>query len=368
MATNTVELVETMPRDGLHRYLYEHMIAQTLDMASTQAAQRGEAPLTVKHRNMLRDQIAQRIGFYGEQAGLNGGIDNPNMGYAPVVTSINEVVAQTYPNASVPFDIPSGTKASDNPVVKRMFGDFMRMTRFGGKAADDFDARLPLSAHDPRWRDRASVMRAGLEQVAIPLEELQRTLRQNSLNGVENIRMPMKLVYAQPRGEQTSLREAGRSNTYADVSGFARLRPFMSSDEASRLEDWAHSPARQPDGKMDASVFMDQAAADRAVAVLEDLSSRGVGYSIERDKHPGQLKVRLDSGINMRIMDTANRQSYVANSIYHHDKKYSYSIDTNSNDTRMGRYTPTPQESVSLLRLAEGSLEIDGAYHTSNAS
>ena len=368
MATNTVELVETMPRDGLHRYLYEHMIARTLDLASKQAAQRGEAPLTVKHRNMLRDQIAQRIGFHGEQAGLNGGIDDPNMGYAPVVTSINEVVAQTYPNAPVPFDIPSGTKASDNPVVKRMFGDFMRMTRFGGKAADDFDARLPLSAHDPRWRDRASVMRAGLEQVAIPLEELQRTLRQNSLNGVENIRIPMKLVYAQPRGEQTSLREAGRSNTYADVSGFARLRPFMSSDEASRLEDWAHSPARQPDGKMDASVFMDQDAADRAVAVLEDLSSRGVGYSIERDKHPGQLKVRLDSGINMRIMDTANRQSYVANSIYHHDKKYSYSIDTNSNDTRMGRYTPTPQESVNLLRLAEGSLEIDGAYHTSNAS
>lgn len=368
MATNTVELVETMPRDGLHRYLYEHMIAQTLDLASKQAAQSGEAPLTVKHRNMLRDQIAQRIGFHGERAGLNGGIDDPNMGYAPVVTSINEVVAQTYPNAPVTFDIPSGAKASDNPMVKRMFGDFMRMTRFGGKAADDFDARLPLSAHDPRWRDRASVMRAGLEPVAIPLEELQRTLRQNSLNGVENMRMPMKLVYASPRGEQTSLREAGRSNTYADASGFARLRPFMSSEEASRLEDWAHSPARQPDGKMDASVFMDQAASDRAVAVLEDLSSRGVGYSIERDKHPGQLKVRLDSGINMRIMDTANRQSYVANSIYHHDKKYSYSIDTNSNDTRMGRYTPTPQESVNLLRLAEGSLNIDGAYHTSNSS
>lgn len=368
MAMDNVELVETMPRDGLHRYLYEYMIAGALDMASKQAAQRGEAPLTVKHRNMLRDQIAERINVHGQAAGLQGGIDDPRMGYVPVVTGINEVLAQTYPDAPVMFDIPSGSKASDNPLVKRMFGDFMRMTRFGDKAADEFDARLPLSAHDPRWRDRASVMRAGLEPVAIPLEELQRTLRQNSLNGVENMRNPMKLVYAQPREGRSSLRETGRSNTYADVSGFARLRPYMSSDEASRLEDWAHSPAKRPDGKMDASVFMDQAAADRAVAVLEDLSSRGVGFTIERDKHPGQLKVRLDSGINMRIMDTANRQSYVANSIYHHDKKYSYSIDTNSNDTRLGRYTPTPQESVNLLRLAEGSLELDGAYHTGNAS
>ena len=369
MATQTAPtLVETMPRDGLHRYLYEHMIAQALDEASRTSADAGGPQLTVKHRNMLRDQIAERIGQYGQQMGLTDGIDDSNMTYGPVVAGINDVISRTYPNQPAVFDVAPGTNAKDNPAVKRMFGDFMRMTQFGGKSADEFDARLPLSPHDPRWRGRAHVMRAGLEPVAIPLAELQRYLKVNSLRGVDSIKRPMNLVYAQPREGQFSLNEAGLSNTYADSSGFSRLRPYMSSDEASRLEQWAHAGARTPDGKIDSSKFMDEAAVDRAVAVLEDVTARGVSYTIERDKHPGQLKLRLDSGINMRIMDTANRQSYVANSIYHHDKKYSYSIKTNSSNKREGRYTPSSQESVNLLRLAEGSLEIDGVYHTNDSS
>ena len=369
MATQTAPtLVETMPRDGLHRYLYEYMIAQALDEASRTSADAGGPQLTVKHRNMLRDQIAERIAQYGQQMGLNYGIDDSNMTYGPVVAGINDVIARTYPDQPAVFDVAPGTNAKDNPAVKRMFGDFMRMTQFGGKSADEFDARLPLSPHDPRWRGRAHVMRAGLEPVAIPLEELQRYLKVDSLRGVDSLKRPMKMVYAQPREGQFSLNEAGLSNTYADTSGFSRLRPYMSSDEASRLEQWAHAGARTPDGKIDSSKFMDEAAVDRAVAVLEDVTARGVGYTIERDKYPGQLKLRLDSGINMRIMDTAARQSYVANSIYHHDKKYSYSIATKSAKKKENTYTPTPEESVQLLRLAEGSLTIPGSHHTSTGA
>lgn len=370
MATTNGEqvLIETMPREGLHRYLYEYMIAQSLDMASRASADRGGAELTVKHRNALRDQIAQRIAEHGAERGLAHGIDDSKMGYGAVTAGINEVISEVYPNQTPVFVVGEGESINDNPTVKRMFSDFMRMTRYGGKSEDDFEARLPISPHDPRWRERAHVMRAGLEPVAIPLSQLQRYLKQNTLRGVEDIRSSMDLVYAQPREGRNQLGDAGKTKTFADLSGFARLRPYMSSDEVRRLESWAHAGAMNAEGNIDSSLFMDGPAIDRAVAVLENVSQRGVGYSIEADKHPGQLKLHLDSGINMRIMDVASRQAYVGNSIYEHDKMYSYSIETNSAKKKENTYTPTSEESVQLLRLAEGSLTIPGSQHTSTSA
>lgn len=339
---------------GFRRYFYEYLIHQTLERVSDEAWDRGDGELSVRHRNFIREQIGQKL--------AEGGYDfnQEDLGYGPLVASMESAISEVYPNAGPVFkgfDQLGGRQENINAA----FVEFSRAAGLGrdGAQGNPGGERLLVSPHDPRWANRLTVVNSGNRLVSIPGEVVDRyTEGHEDMRALTTVALPLHEAFPGEDGSD-QLNELGTSLSIDDRAGLTALRPYMSENEYKAHRDWALQAARVDGGadgpKYDASVFMDRAARERAVAVLDDLASSGVDYEIVRDINPGQLKARVKgTGINVRVMDTSYNQAFVGAQVYDRGKTYTYSVTSTGDDTQKNRYIPSAKEAVDLVRFARG--------------
>lgn len=155
--------------------------------------------------------------------------------------------------------------------------------------------------------------------------------------------------------EEGSIAEAGACYSLDDASGMSELMGGMSEREYRDVRPWVIEGARAQDGTVDLGRFMSPEALRRSTAILEELRSQGIEYSIKRDRAPGQIKAEVaGTKIGVRLTDVRRNETYVGR-VYDDGVATYYSTNVKiPKSNKTATYEPTPQEAVDLLRVTLG--------------
>ncbi len=155
--------------------------------------------------------------------------------------------------------------------------------------------------------------------------------------------------------EQGQAIDAGDSYSVDDASGMTELMSRMSEADYRHVRDWVIDGARGQDGQINPRRFMTAEALERSAAILDELRSQGVSYKVRRDRNPGQIRAEISgTKISVRLTEPRESESFVGR-VY--DDGVSTYFSTNAKSERGPKsvaYTPTPDEAVALLRIAQG--------------
>lgn len=327
-------------------------------------------PLTTTQARMLRSRVST----------LRRNYDDLNMQQS-FFRAIDDAFAEHYGDTYRPmfqsiYSPAEGRRFSDSSAWKSLSGHFMgylgnRPEKLSnGKpnpgARVTGPVRLPVSPYDARFAMRETVLNEGAQLLAITADSITDALGPEALTGdnpsVSAIAQPPRdgvmttapmLVRSEP-AETGQLREVGETYTQADVMGLAALRPYMTEAEYRKATTHVLAGVSDPaTGSVDPSLVMSDAALQRSVAVLDYLTDQGVDYSISPDLRPGQLKARIaGENIDIRLTDTRENEPWVGR-VWQAGMSYTYSRgDTGGRDR--SAVTPTPQQTVDLVRFARG--------------
>lgn len=246
-----------------------------------------------------------------------------------------------------------GDHTNKDPRCQSIWQDFVQRTGVAGPRRSGRSAQLPISPYDGRWANRSAVMDAGTELLSVSVDEIE-----SATNG------QLETIHTAAYGEMILSRESrdgslvpvGWAMSDEDACGLSALRPYISEGDYARVRDWALAGAQDPrTGIVDRSRFMSSRAAARSVAVLQELQAQGRAYTVERDMSPGQVRVRIDgTSLEVRLIDTQENERFAGARIYDQGIATYFTTNDRREASRKTGYTPTPQESVDLLRLAQG--------------
>ncbi|HEX7834026.1 MAG TPA: hypothetical protein VF479_00995, partial [Pseudolysinimonas sp.] len=149
--------------------------------------------------------------------------------------------------------------------------------------------------------------------------------------------------------------EAGEAFSNDDASGLTELMSRMSEQECRHVRDWVIDGARGQDGQLNPDRFMTPGALSRSAAILDELRSQGIGYKVLRDRNPGQIKAEIEgTKISVRLTEPRHQESFVGR-VYDDGVSTYYSTNVKAEGSQKTvPYTPTAEEAVALLRIAQG--------------
>ena len=131
---------------GLRRYMYEHMIARTINRTSEIT----KTPILVSQGRRLRDLMEERLNEQGRS--FNDG----DLPVADALGAIQSVMQENVPGYKPLFQ-PADTSSKG---YKALYEEFRNMVGLNGSAGAA-GPRLPISPYDPRWGSRRTVKQAG---------------------------------------------------------------------------------------------------------------------------------------------------------------------------------------------------------------
>ena len=131
---------------GLRRYMYEHMIARTINRTSELT----KTPILVSQGRRLRDLMEERLNEQGRS--FNDG----DLPVADALGAIQSVMQENVPGYKPLFQ-PADASSKG---YKALYEEFTNMVGLKGSAGAA-GPRLPISPYDPRWGSRRSVKQAG---------------------------------------------------------------------------------------------------------------------------------------------------------------------------------------------------------------
>ncbi len=336
---------------GLRRYLYEHLFHQAVQRTQ-QATGR---PIMVSAARRIREDVERRLIASGNPEGMDG----KTLGISPVLAAIEESLAEGV------TDFP-GVFRQGNPsdpayqAMQKSFFDMAGIVRSQdgvsvqpspGKAGP----RLPISPYDPCWAVRSTVKVAGSRELFVLGADMEQFAgnRADRLHELRDTSEEAMRLYSVD--EEGMISEAGASYSLDDASGMSELMGGMSEREYRDVRPWVIEGARTQDGSVDLNRFMSPEALRRSSAILEELRSQGIEYSIKRDRTPGQIKAEVaGTKIGVRLTDVRRNEAYVGR-VYDDGVATYYSTNVKvPKSNKTVTYEPTPQEAVDLLRVTLG--------------
>ncbi len=331
----------------MRRYLYEHLFQQTIER--TQDAT-GKIIMVSAARD-LRAKVEQKLN--AQQLSMG----SADLGIPPVLSAIEQTMQENV--AGYPGIFTDATSAS--PAYVQMQTSFFDMAGFSRRAQDGSviqpspgkaGARLPISPYDPRWAVRSSIKQAG-SRVRYILDEDVAQLAGGHADRISELRTQDLHVYSIDEDGQAV--EAGEAFSYDDLSGMTELMGYMSEQEYRHVRDWVIDGARGQDGQIRPGRYMSAEALQRSTAILDDLRSQGIGYTVRRDRNQGQIKAEITgTKIAVRLTEPRTQEHFVGR-VY--DDGVSTWFTTNvkvDGSQAQAAYTPTAAEAVDLLRIALG--------------
>ena len=131
---------------GLRRYMYEYMIARTINRTSELIG----SPILVSQGRHLRDLMEAKLNENGRS--FNDG----DLGVPEALDAIQSVMSENVPGYKPLFQ-PADTSSKG---YKALYKDFTATIGLSGSAGVA-GPRLPISPYDPRWGTRRNVKQAG---------------------------------------------------------------------------------------------------------------------------------------------------------------------------------------------------------------
>ncbi|QXV57386.1 hypothetical protein [Amycolatopsis sp. TNS106] len=321
---------------GLRRYFYEYIVFKAVEQARHQTGQ--IIPISqakaIRHRvdGLLRDQGTTMA--------------DPRLTVTDCLTAIDQAFAERVPGYAPQF----GDHSPGDQRYQRLQEEFTQITGVGARA-DPTSSRLPISPYDPAWSERATVKRAGTGLVYLTDETIARVSDGEVDTLADPRRGNMKLWRLDDEGVP---REAGRAMTDDDAAGLTALMDKMSRQEYEQIREWVIDGGRDPQtARVDRNRFMSARAVQRCAALLDELKSQGVAYTVVRDRDPGQIKAKIaGTGMEIRLIDT-RQEEYAGARIYDNGTVLRYSTNYRV-PGGMAVPSPTAAEAVRLLRFAQG--------------
>lgn len=333
---------------GMRSYLYEYMFYRTIERTQENLG----STIMVSQARHLRDLVGEKLA----EQGLS--MTDTDLKISPVLRLIEDTMRENVPGYKSLFSQTrdGGTPyTADSKGYTQLSNEFMVMTGLAtGVSAGSHGPRLPISPYDPRWAVRSTVKQAGSQLLNIP-DQLIETLAENRVEALSQTRDKDLVLYGID-GDGKAV-EAGRAMTVDDISGLTELMNKMTAQEYRDVRPWLIDGGINEQGTMDFNRFMSPEALARSVAILNELGEQGTPYKVMRDRKQGQIRAQIEgTKISVRLTDTRSDEHFVGR-VYDDGVVTRYSTNfkaPGSDSNKVASYTPTAQESVDLLRLAQG--------------
>ena len=319
-----------MRNDGLRRYLYEYVFHDTV----TAARRSTGMTIPISAARSVRARIDELVN-----------LDDERLAVTPFLTAMDQAMGEAVPGYLSRF----ADGSAQDPTYRQIQDRFVAMVR--GRGSDP--AALPLSPYDPRWAVRSSVRAAGTRLSWV----LDTDLEQFAGGSPARLASPEAGAAVVHRAiSDNRVVESGPASSLEDAAGLSELQTRMSAAEYQQVRQWVLDGARDPrTGRIDANRFMSETALARSVAILDDLAERGVGYQVQRDRHPGQIKAVLrGTRTEIRLTDSRSAEQYAGARVYDDGVEYRYSVQ--GVNARTAVIVPTPAQAVDLVRFAQGEV------------
>ncbi|WP_123539834.1 hypothetical protein [Plantibacter flavus] len=332
----------------MRRYLYEHLFQQTIER--TQDAT-GKVIMVSAARD-LRSKVEQRLAAEGRS------IADGDLGIPPVLRAIEETMQENV--RGYPGIFADTSPAS--PAYVQMKDAFFDIAGFTRKGADGVTvvqpntgvagARLPVSPYDQRWAVRSTMKQAGSQPRYLLDNEIEQ-FAGGDVSRLGELRTDQLRIYS--LGEDGKPVEAGEAYSHDDASGITELMSRMSEQEYRHVRSWVIEGARNQDGSLNPRRFMTADALGRSAAILDELRAQGVGYTVSRDRNPGQIKAEIEgTKISVRLTELRENEHFVGR-VYDDGVSTYYSTNVKADGSQKTLpYTPSASEAVALLRVAQG--------------
>lgn len=263
--------------------------------------------------------------------------------------------------------------------IRQSFADMTGVSVNGIKpqvAKSDMELKLPVSPYMPEFSTTKSMLDAGsrLAYVTKPEATILSSLKNVPISGMklsqllyaDEAMMGEHEAYQSLAGLQCDGQKLGFIGSIEDLSGLSALRGYMSEDEYNDLM----SPTYMKNGESvpwvsgyrdenNNPVYMTRNDVRRVTQFVHQLRAEGVPFRFAKDRKPGQVCIKFDGGMEMRILDPEHPE-YAGGRVY--DNGYSISLQTYHNDRtnrdqtqRWGRVAPrNAADSMALFRAARG--------------
>ena len=249
---------------GLRRYMYEYMIARTINRTSELIGQ----PILVSQGRHLRDLMEAKLNENGRS--FNDG----DLGVPEALDAIQSVMSENVPGYKPLFQ-PADTSSKG---YKALYKDFTATIGLSGSTGAA-GPRLPISPYDPRWGTRRSVKQVGSSILYI-LDDDIAAFADGKPSSLEKVTSSELKLYRLT--EDGDAKEAGRALSLDDISGLTELMGRMTTAEYNDVRQWVLDGARNPEtGRYNARQFMSTDALARSRAVLDMLAEEGIPYTID---------------------------------------------------------------------------------------
>lgn len=334
---------------ALHRYLYEYMFYRSIRRHSEKTGQ----TIMVSQAKALRNQLEDHLRSQGKTLTV------PRRAGISDVTSAIDATLSQLPGYKPLF----GDHTADAPGYKQLFKSFANAVGRPAKpwngedvtapVSGDAGVRLPISPFDPRFSSRSTVKRAGSSLLYVPGHVIDAEL-DGDLSRVSTTMNPVVTLWSQDNEKEAGV-EAGSLRTIDDASGMSALMDSMSEREYRDALNWVVAGARDENGAVDFNQFMSEEGIARSVAILQMLKDEGIGYSVSRDRYPGQICAKINgTRVSVNLTKLRNDEAYIG-SVYDSGVKIHFSTDHKiPGGTRDAVYAPRPDEVTDLVRVALG--------------
>jgi hypothetical protein len=331
---------------GMRSYLYEYIFYRAIERTKQNIG----ATITVSQARHLRKLVGEKLADQGLL------MTDPDLRVSPVLRSIEATLRENVPGYKPLFSQTreGGVQfTTDSKGYVQLSGEFMAMASLSTRAgAGPAGSRLPISPYDPRWAVRSTVKQAGSRLLNIP-DHLIEELAEGKVAQLAATRDKELVLYG--TDDDGKAVEAGRAMTVDDNSGMTELMNKMSAQEYRDVRQWLVDGGINEDGRMDYSRFMSAEALSRSVAILNELGEQGTPYKVLRDRKQGQIRAQIEgTKISVRLTDIRSQEHFVGR-VYDDGVVTRYTTNHKlPGSDKTVNYTPSAQECVDLLRIAQG--------------
>lgn len=260
-------------------------------------------------------------------------------------------------NESVGSRVGGDFYGSDGNFMKACMKDYLTMTGISKEISDIRPGRVyPITPYDDRFSEFERVYDNGSRLGGLyvegdaHLEEVLNYRKRNDTKFYGNL----VLSYEDDRAKKPfeSFTTYNSFITGNDLSGMAKLKPYIDYNDYWNLSSWVNSESDFSESSE--TIFKRMKNIDKAKDVLQTLLDEGYSYNVIKDLNPGQIKATIDNtSISVRLTETMKNSAYIGK-IYDNGAEVRITSTYQGPNNKVLTYTPTSSDIKNMIKFAMG--------------
>lgn len=229
----------------------------------------------------------------------------------------------------------------DDTEFNKQLNDFKILTYV---VNDEIKGVIPVSPYDIRYSNLENSLEYGPKLMALKdIENIENNKIFVNFDDVEYLNAKNKQNFLQ------SLFDMGKYIPFKnnnDLTGLARLKKYMNSDDYTKAERWL----------TDVSEYVDEKYLKNSIAILDELNNLGIEYEVKPGTNKGQLEAKIKgTEVSIRVLDLPENSKYIG-SIYNGYGRVYYTTNRyNPDGSGLVQYDPNEQDIRNLINYTLGN-------------